>query len=158
MLTFYAYNKVVSFQWIIFKQTNVQDHKVVNLKLRIGIIIARNFSIYMASFHIKIDGNRAVWWTFDRALIISRVMVNFITRHTLKLTFYSLYHMLITHETKTTLIAYMSYTGWLWRVLQYYPLILVTSIAHWEINGASDSPHQLYGISIRFTCKCKRLI
>ena len=39
---------------------NVQDHKVVNLKLRIGIIIARNFSIYMASFHIKIDGNRAV--------------------------------------------------------------------------------------------------
>ena len=60
MLTFYAYNKVVSFQLIIFKQTKVQDHKVANLKLRIGIIIARNFSIYMASFYIKIDGNRAV--------------------------------------------------------------------------------------------------
>ena len=60
MLIFYAYNKVVSFQLIIFKQTKVQDHKVTNLKLRIGIIIARNFSIYMASFYIKIDGNRAV--------------------------------------------------------------------------------------------------
>ena len=34
--------------------------------------------------------------------------------------------MFITHETKATLLAYMSYTGRLWQVLQYYPLILVT--------------------------------
>ena len=33
---------------------------VVNSKLRIGIIIVKNFSIYIACYHIKIDANRAV--------------------------------------------------------------------------------------------------
>ena len=46
--------------------------------------------------------------------------------HTLKLKFKSFYHMFITHETKACLLVYVSYTGGLWRVLQYYPLILVT--------------------------------
>ena len=34
--------------------------------------------------------------------------------------------MFITDETKASLLAHMSYTGGLWRLLQYYPLILVT--------------------------------
>ena len=60
MLTFYADNKAVSFQWKILKQTKVQNHKVVNSKLKIGIIIVRSFSIHIACCHIKIDANRAV--------------------------------------------------------------------------------------------------
>ena len=60
MLTFYADNKAVSLQSKIFKQTKVQNQKVINSKLRIGIIIARNFSIYIACYHMKIDANRAV--------------------------------------------------------------------------------------------------
>ena len=58
MLAFYADNKAVSLQSKIFKQTKVQNHKVVNSKLRIGIV--RNFSIYIACYHMKIDANRAV--------------------------------------------------------------------------------------------------
>ena len=34
--------------------------------------------------------------------------------------------MFITHETKATVLAYMLYSGGLWRVLQYGPLILIT--------------------------------
>ena len=60
MLAFYADDKAVSLQSKIFKQTKVQNHKVVNSKLRIGIIIVRNFSIYIACYHMKIDANRAV--------------------------------------------------------------------------------------------------
>ena len=60
MLTFYADNKAVSLQSKIFKETKVQNHKVINSKLRIGIINARNFIIYIACYHMKIDANRAV--------------------------------------------------------------------------------------------------
>ena len=60
MLTFYADNKAVSLQSKIFKQTKVQNHKIINSKLRIGIIIAGNFSIYIAFYHMKVDANRAV--------------------------------------------------------------------------------------------------
>ena len=60
MLTFYADNKAVSLQSKIFKQTKVQNHKVINSKLRIGIIVARNFSICIPCFHMKIDANRAI--------------------------------------------------------------------------------------------------
>ena len=60
MLTFYAGNKAVSLQSKIFKRTKVRNHKVINSKLRIGIIIARNFSIYIVCYHMKIDANRAV--------------------------------------------------------------------------------------------------
>ena len=59
MLTFYADNKAVSLQSKIFMQTKIQNHEVINSKLRIGIIIARNFSIYIACY-MKIDANRAV--------------------------------------------------------------------------------------------------
>ena len=48
----------LSLQPKIFKQTKVQNHKVVNSKPKIGIIIARNFSIYSACYHMKIDGNK----------------------------------------------------------------------------------------------------
>ena len=60
MLTFYADNKAVSLFKQIFKQTKVQNHKVINSKLRIGIIIVTNFSIYIACYHMKIDANKAV--------------------------------------------------------------------------------------------------
>ena len=60
MLTFYADNKAVSLQSKIFKHTKVQNHQVINSKLRIGIIIARNFSIYLACYLMKVDANRAV--------------------------------------------------------------------------------------------------
>ena len=60
MLTFYADNKAVSLRSKIFKQTKTQNHNVINSKLRIGIIIARNFSNYIACYHMKIDANRAV--------------------------------------------------------------------------------------------------
>ena len=60
MLTFYADNKAVSLQSKLFKQTKVQNHKVINSKLRIGIIIVTNFSIYIACYHMKIDANKAV--------------------------------------------------------------------------------------------------
>ena len=61
MLTYYADNKAVSsLQWKIFQQTKVQDHKVVNSKLRIGIFIVRKFSIYSAVYYMKIDANKAV--------------------------------------------------------------------------------------------------
>ena len=60
MLTFDADNKAASLQSKVFKQTKIQNHKVVNSKLRIGIIIVRNFSIYIACYHMKIDANRAV--------------------------------------------------------------------------------------------------
>ena len=60
MLTFYADNDTVSLQRNIFKQMKVQNHKVVNSKLRIGIIVVRRFSIYIACHHMKIDANRAV--------------------------------------------------------------------------------------------------
>ena len=43
MLTFYADNKAVSLQSKNFKQTKNQNHKVINSKLRIGIIIAKTF-------------------------------------------------------------------------------------------------------------------
>ena len=59
-MIFYADNKAVSLQSKIFKQTKVQNHKVINSKLRIGIIIARNFSIYIVCYNMKIDANRAV--------------------------------------------------------------------------------------------------
>ena len=52
--------KAVSLESKIFKQTKVQNHEVINTKLRIGIIIARNFSIYIACYHMKIDAHRAV--------------------------------------------------------------------------------------------------
>ena len=48
----------------------VQNHKVVNSNLRIGIIIVRNFSIYVACYNIKIEANGTVQLTFDRALTI----------------------------------------------------------------------------------------
>ena len=38
----------------------VQNHKVVNSNLRIGIIIVRNFSIYIACYNIKIEANGTV--------------------------------------------------------------------------------------------------
>ena len=77
MLTFYADNKAVSLQSEIFKQTKVQNHQVVNSKLRIGIIIVRNFSIYIDCYHMKIDANRAVQSTSDRTVIIfTEVMSN----------------------------------------------------------------------------------
>ena len=60
MLTFYADNDTVSLQQKIFKQMKVQNHKVINSKLRIGIIAVRNFSIYIACYHMKIYANRAV--------------------------------------------------------------------------------------------------
>ena len=60
MLTFYAGNKAVSFQWKIFKQTKVKNHKAVNSKFRIGIIIVRNISIYIVWYHLKIDANRTI--------------------------------------------------------------------------------------------------
>ena len=60
MLTFYADNKAVSLRSKIFKKKKVQNHKFINSKLRIGIIIARYFSIYIACYHMKIDANRAV--------------------------------------------------------------------------------------------------
>ena len=70
MLTFHADNKAVPLQSKIFKQTKVQNHKVVNSKLRIGIIIVRNFNIYIACYHMNIDANREVQRTFDKTLII----------------------------------------------------------------------------------------
>ena len=60
MLTFDADNKAASLQSKVFKQTKVQNHQVVNSKLRIDIIIVRNFRIYIACYHMKIDANRAV--------------------------------------------------------------------------------------------------
>ena len=60
MLTFYADNKAVPLQWKIFKQIKVQNQKVINSKLTIGIVIVRNFSIYIPCHHIKINANRAV--------------------------------------------------------------------------------------------------
>ena len=61
MLTYYADNKAVSsLQWKIFQQTKVQDHKVVNSKLRIGIFIVRKFSIYSVVYYMKMDANKAV--------------------------------------------------------------------------------------------------
>ena len=60
MLTFHADNKAVSLQRKIFKQTKFQNHKVVNSKLRIGTAIVRNFSIYIACYHMKIYANRVV--------------------------------------------------------------------------------------------------
>ena len=59
-MTFYADNKAVSLQRKMFKQAKIQNHKVVNLKLRIGIIIVRNFSIYIICYYMKIDVNGAV--------------------------------------------------------------------------------------------------
>ena len=76
-MTFYVDNKAASFQWKIFEQTKVPNHKIVNSKLRTGFIIVRNFSIYIACYHIKIDADREVKWTFDRAQIIfTEVMSN----------------------------------------------------------------------------------
>ena len=129
MLTFYANNKAVSLQREIFKQTKVQNHKVVNSKLRIGIIIAiiviafMLFAIIWKSMQIEQFSELLTeHWQY---LLKSWVMVSFISRYTLKLKL-SCDHMFITHEPQTTLLTYMSYTGGLWRVLEYYPLILVT--------------------------------
>ena len=49
----YLYNQNCS------SKQKIKNHKVINSKLRIDIVIARNFSIYIACYHMKIDVNRA---------------------------------------------------------------------------------------------------
>ena len=85
----------------------------------------------------------------------SWVMVSFISRHTPKLIFLS--HVYYTWDKSHSPSIYVLYR-WIMASVAILSFDFSYNQFHTKINGASHRPHRLYCISIRFTCKCKRLI